>query len=172
MIRFLAASLAPLLLTAAAGAQSVANPLYSAWVRFETGATSRYTGVSRTLGVETTIETTMKLIEKAGDRVVIEVSRKVTSGDDTVEESPRKEEIRAMIAQEAAMVPAGEEPATAGGKEYPCRVYQQQRKEGDLLLLSRFWLSDEVPGGIVKIDSKVEGPIAINTLLELKSFSR
>jgi hypothetical protein len=68
---------------------------------------------------------------------------------------------------------AGEEEISVGGKSYKCRVYQQQRKQGEppnqVFLYARYWMNDQIPGGIVRIDSRTEGQLAIATTIELKS---
>ena len=65
-----------LLFSHVAVAQNTPNPLYSAWMKFKPGATATYSGESRTLGIDATIETSLKLVSVASDKVTIEVRRK------------------------------------------------------------------------------------------------
>jgi hypothetical protein len=155
---------------APAAAQDVANPAYTAWARFEPGAMARYSGNSKTMGIDTTVETSIRLVSKASDKVVVEVTRKVTTAGETVDESPRKEEIRATVPAGRGMTPVGEETIAAMGRQFQTRVYQRTEAGGEIRALVRTWMSDDVPGGVVKVDSRTEGPVAMSTLIELKEF--
>jgi hypothetical protein len=166
-----------LLFSDVALAQNTPNPLYSAWMKFKPGATATYSGESRTLGIEATIETSIKLVSVASDKVTIEVRRKVTSGSDTVEELAKTETIQALLPAGITMVADPDEQIEVNGKSYKCKVFRAQQVESadgkkvDLGLVSRTWLSEEVPGGIVRVDARTEGAIGLSTSLTLKSMS-
>lgn len=177
MIRPITAVVIVLVFSQVALAQNVPNPMYSAWMKFKPGATATYSGESRTLGIDATIETTIKLVNVASDKVTIEVRRKVTSGSDTVEQPATTETIQAVLPASIAMAADPDEEIEVNGRKYKCRVFRAQQVESadgkkvDLGLVSRTWLSEEVPGGIVRVDARTEGAIGLSTSLTLKSMN-
>jgi len=157
--------------TRVAVAQDVPNPLHAAWARTKLGATVVHTGNSKTMGLDTTIETTTKLQSRAADRVTLEVLRKVTTLGKTTDESKVTQDIRSTLpAAEKMTLIADANEVFLNGNTYRCKVYENLMQQGEIKLLTRTWLCDEVPGGVVKIEARTEGPIAMNTSIELKEI--
>lgn len=162
---------AVLALASSAAAQQVDNPAYAAWVKFNEGSMARYTGNTKTMGMDTTIESSITLKSKSSDRVVVEIRRKVTTQGDTVEEPVVTQAIPAKVPPERAPKQNGEVDLENDGKVLRCRIYERGEvlKEG-INLMTRTWMSDTVPGGVVRIESKTEGHISMNTFIDLKEF--
>ena len=164
-IRALLASgiLLSLPLPAAAGdkEEMVDNPMYTAWANFKPGATSTvsehttYSGDTNPVPDQKLI--TYTLLSVSPDKVVVRavvVEREVLG---TVENAPTKHTYPAKLKKSylAAAAPElqarkGEETITWKGKEVKCKTLAGSfKKEGDAVQF-KFWMSEDVPGGVVK----------------------
>lgn len=158
------------LCAAVATAQDVPNPAYEAWSKFKPGATAKVVGSTKTMGLETVVEITTRLVEVTPQQATVEVSAVITSGGNRVEQAPERAPVAARVKQSEAPAPVGEEEITVNGQKYHCRVYELKKTEDGTTLTARTWMSDQVPGGIVKVESVTSGQVASDTRFELKEF--
>lgn len=155
---------------APAAAQDVPNPAYEAWSKFKPGATARIVGSTKTMGMETTVEITTKLVEITPQQATVEVSAVINAGGNKMEQPAERAPVAARVKQADSPAPVGEEEVTLDGKKYRCRVYELKRTEDGTTVVARTWMSDEVPGGIVKVESSTQGAVVSDTRFELKEF--
>lgn len=156
---------------ARAAGEEVANPAYDAWSKFKPGATTRVAGSTKTMGMETTLEINTKLLEVAADKVTLEVSASITMNGNKMDQPAQKQEVKAKVQKEDIPAPAGEEQITVDGKTYNCKVYALTRTQEGTTISAKSWMSDEVPGGVVRVESRTEGAVVSDTRFELKEYS-
>ena len=141
--------------------EMVDNPMYTAWASFKPGATSTvsenttYSGDTNPVPDRKTITYTLESVspEKVVVRAVV-VEQDVLG---TVENAPTKHTYPAKLKKSylAAAVPElqakkGEETIPWKGKEVKCKTLAGSfKKEGDAVQF-KFWMSEDVPGGVVK----------------------
>ena len=173
----------PLPATAAEKEEMVDNPMYTAWANFKPGATSTvsehttYSGDTNPVPDRKVI--TYTLLSVSPDKVVV---RAVVVEQDvlgTVENAPTKHTYLAKLKKSylAAAAPElhakkGEETITWKGKEVPCKTLTgSYKKEGEAVEF-KFWMSDDIPGGVVKRTRTLkQKDDTITTTVTLQSYS-
>lgn len=160
---------------AVARAEDAPNPAYAAWEKYNVGSSARYVGNTKTMGLDTTIETRVTLSSKNPSRVVLDIERKVTTTGEAAEESTETVEVPAKLPSTSVPAMVGEEDLQFQGKTYRCRVYlivetKNANTKSQIAMATRTWMNDQFPGGVLKVDSKTEGPIALNTQIDLKEY--
>lgn len=153
------------------------NPEYAWWSAFRPGAWVVLSECSEEESPEVfEREIRMELKELDRDRAVVEIRTAVprlTSG----EIETRTREILARVpAVEQPVLIEGLEKIQTAGRMFECRLYRRLVREGspDVPIehkeLERFWVSDEVPGGVVRMTYKPENLIQPTRIRTLVSF--
>ncbi len=174
---FLVVSLASL-----AQGEEVEHPIYRSWARHKVGTsiTVRSTTSGDGLDVETTLKHT--LVELTDTKVVIETVMTSNSTGSQIDSSPSKYTYSRMfpllpgvkkedIGKPSNKIASGEETITIAGKEYKAQWYDGKSQTEGGEALARTWMSDEVPGKLLKAVGKVKNSKRVNTveLIEIKT---
>lgn len=141
-----------LLLTGAAPAENVKNPLYTGWAKFAVGSTATLTARASANGRTVTVEAIYTLAEKTDDHVSVDVVWLIDSTGQPRKTDKRREATPATIAGKN-LANLGIEPVQALGRTIDCRVFEitginKQLPEAKIKL----WMNRTFPGGIVKMD--------------------
>jgi hypothetical protein len=183
----------PLVVLAAAAplvsAQDVANPYYKFWSKWKPGATVTYKETTKLSGPAagsapegTDVKTvTYKLLEVNDEKVVVETRVTQQENFGYVESAPTKhiypaKMSKALLQELIEETGAKGTPATlkVGDKEVKVTAITGSMKKTGEEVNFKIWLSDEVPGGIVKRQrtTKVNGEVAAETTVELVSYKK
>jgi hypothetical protein len=186
--------LLPLVILVAAAplvrAEDVDNPYYKFWSKSKPGATAvlkettKLSGAAAEAAEEATdVKTiTYKLAELTDDKAVVEVRVIQQENFGTVESAPTRHTYPAKMSKQALedfLEETGAKGVAAtlkvGDKEMKVMaITGTMKKKGDETVDYKIWLSDEVPGGIVKRirTDKVKGEVVAETTTELLSFKK
>jgi hypothetical protein len=176
-----------LTLYAAEGDEMVTNPFYKHWADFKPGAT--VTQLEKTIingpgkellpdGIDQK-EVTYKLLSVTPEHVVVELTVVEKEFLDSIESAPTKKIYPAKIKKSYLIgglhgvePKVGEANLTVLGKELACKTYSGTEKKGDTEVEHEIWVSDKVPGGIVKHTrvTKQDGKVYADTTITVKSF--
>jgi hypothetical protein len=131
------------------------NPLYSAWSNFQPNASATYEGdVESSNGEKSHVKTSITLIERTADGMKIQAS----VGDGNSAAKSDSKSIPAKVAAGDARH-LRDEDVTAMGKNFKCKVFEIKSaaagEEGDDT--ATVYLSDDVPGGMVKMVFHTQG---------------
>jgi hypothetical protein len=155
----------------AAPAEQMDNPQFTAWNKFDVGASSTLItdieGASQ--GISMQLQTVQKLVEKTADHLVVESTPSMKVGDNVRQLPAQRQTVQAKIEKkEFKKLP--DEQVTAAGQTFTCKVYQakQPTPRGGGEVDAKVWYSDKVPGGTVKLEGNAAK--AKFTML-LKSYS-
>lgn len=174
---------APAPVPSAPPGESVENPQYASWAKFPPGTLIVQRTTSETEGVEGKTVTTLttKLIEVAPEFVKLESqssSRRFDGHEETnppgTFKVPRLLVLPTGMKKEDFGKPAGakeqgEEAVAVAGREYKARWYTgKDRNEGGEVSV-KTWVSDEVPGTLLKSVSRTTGVKKLVTI-ELVEF--
>jgi hypothetical protein len=173
----------------ASAQDQVANPYYKAWSKFKPGATVEFKETTKLSGAAAALApegtdvkiVTYKLTEVNADKVVVEtrVLQQETFG--YVESAPTRHIYPAKMSKavlEDYLEDLGVKGVVAtlkvGDKELKVLVLSGTHKKGDEVIESKIWLSDEVPGGIVKRmrTTKINNEVVAVTNVELLSHKQ
>jgi hypothetical protein len=130
-------------------ADSVDNPRYQAWAKFGVGSSETLQASISTGGMQMTAETQFQLAEKADDQVTINITTTVMGH----QSAPRPQVISSkMDGKEINQLP--NEKVDAAGKTFDCKVFEvpdpNAQAQGTTM---KVWVSDDVPGGCVKMEA-------------------
>ena len=193
MARFLCWMLPLVILMAAvplvSAQDQVANPYYKFWSKSKPGATVVYRETTKLSGAAkesapegTDVKTvTYKLVEVNDEKAVVEARVTQRENFGFVESAPTRhiypaKMSKAVLADLLAEAGAKGVAATlkVGDKELKVVGITGSMKKGGEDVDFKIWLSDEVPGGIVKRHrtTKVNGEVVAETTVELVSFKK
>jgi hypothetical protein len=192
MVRLLRQTLPLFVLFVAAplvNAEDVANPYYKFWSKSKQGATVVFKETTKLSGAAaasapdaTDVKTvTYKLLEVTADKVVVEARVTQQENFGFVESAPTKHIYPAKMSKailedllEETGAKGTEATLKVGDKDMKVMLLSGTTKKGDESVDFKIWISDEVPGGIVKRHraTKVKGELVADTTVELVSFEK
>lgn len=148
MIAFKAALLLALLF------QAKGNPEYGWWSGFKVGSSVKIRVDLEQGGMKVVMEGTFTLLELTKDKAVIERKTKVTADGKAQPESTEKEDVSATEDKNPVKIEKeGDEEIEVAGKKLKCRWIQGTQDDAKV----KFWISKDVPGGIVKAEMTPPG---------------
>lgn len=168
--------------TAHAG-ETIENDLYKHWARFKPGSYCKMKSVSKVMGqtTESTMTTTLKSVTK--DRIVLEVVSATRSGGREFKMPPQKIEHLARIPKPKpgeikkqkgirldVKPKEGKEEMSVKGKKIKTKWSESTIKMGKTTTRSKTWMSEDIPGQIVKTVTTTEGEMKMVTEMTLVDF--
>lgn len=173
MPRFAVSTLALTMILAVA-AQAQNNPVYDSWAKHKPGTSIKLKMVSDAAGNKTEMETVQTLKEVTPDKVVIENQTTLTMMGQKLEQPAMPMDIPAKLpaGQPGAAEPTkspdvqtkeSTETVTVSGKSISAKVLETK----DQTSWSKAWSSSDVPGTVVKMESKTTGDMASSMTMEL-----
>jgi hypothetical protein len=146
---------------ARADGEMVDNPEFTSWAKFKVGTAVTYSRQMSMGGDQRTMDTTSTLTEVTPDHVTLE-NKTTMSVNGTVQNIPAQTRtINAKVAKGSrpdephdgdAKPETGTEDIQAAGKTFSCKWMKITRSEKGTTVTMKFWRSDDVPGGLVKMD--------------------
>lgn len=180
-MRALTVSLA-LLFGAVASAQekkTVENPMFANWAKFKAGATVVTKSTAEFNGMKTAATTTMKLVEVKSDELTVEIaSESEVMGKKSAGPAVKQVIKKTLEIPAGAPVPTGAKPEgtveegtetlKVGNTEIKAKWYKFKSKTPVGDVEGQVWVSDDVPGNVVKMVSKSDKFSSTTELTELK----
>jgi tetratricopeptide (TPR) repeat protein len=162
----------------------VENPWFRHWSRFRTGTTvtSKFTVTASIASARCEGTTTTRLVEKGPDRVLIEVVSVVQKAGGAPRQNPsRTEEIVRMVQlppgakkedfgkQPEGTVDHGTTTLTIGSQEHRTTWYRTTtpRTQTAPAVDSKIWMSEDVPGKVVRAELRLANPASTFQTVEL-----
>jgi hypothetical protein len=172
----------------ASAADTMPNPEFTNWSKFKKGTSVTVKTTSTGGGAESETLSTSTLVEVGEDKVVVEyvsVSKvngmefklppakreipktiTVTKVDNT-KADPKDPNKPVEVASEM-----GTETIKAVGTEFKTTWRKNKVEAGGTTSISKIWMSDDVPGMMVKMESTVTGVVNSTTRVELVEFKK
>ena len=156
------------------------NPEYQRWAAFEPGASVTMRIVAESQGGKTEMIQTTKLTSKTAAEATVETATEMQAGGKTMTLPPQTRVIPAKMdkppepADPAAKpkVTQGSDELTIAGKTLQCQWIETTMVVGGQTAVTKVWQSDQVPGGQVKMVSRIDGPNgSATTTMELTAFT-
>jgi len=163
-------------------ADEVESPIYRSWANFKVGTTITLRSVTGAKDREVQTTTTQRLTESNNERVVLEVVVTSDSTGQKVENRPQTYVYKRMfplfpgvkkedIGKPPGSQDQGEETIELGGKKYKAQWYGSKGQTEAGPSISKTWMSDEVPGKLLKSITRVPaaGKTTTLELIEIKT---
>jgi hypothetical protein len=152
------------------------NPNYQVWAKFKPGSSSTVVADIRDGQDNIHIETTRTLVSVTADQVVVKmVSIRKTKGHETTQ-TPVNQTFAAKIDKEE-IKETGTRDMDAMGKTFKCRVWdsapakpapaagQDSKIVAAEGMKATIYVSDEVPGGVVRLDGVAQNGQSVTFIL-------
>lgn len=178
MNRPLIAIVASALFAAPAWADSIENPTFASWAKVKKGTVVTLKQSSEFAGQKSESTSISTLVELTADVATIELVNVIKVGDMEIKTPPTKVEVKKMselppgkkkedYAKPEGLVDQGTEAITVDGVEYKTKWQSIKLKSGDTDIESKSWTCEDVPGLVVKMESKSKtmGMISTTTML-------
>ena len=186
LTRLLAAASLILLAGGIALAQEkVDNPEFANWSKFKKGTSVTLKSTSDVAGMTTESTITTTLVDVGTDKLVVEMSTATKANGMEFKTPPIKRDVLKTIPlpegvkkEEFAKgkVPGtleeGTETLKVAGKEYKTKWYKTKTSAGGMNIEGKIWMTEEVPGMVVKMESSTKGAVAFKTTLEVTEFKK
>jgi hypothetical protein len=166
-VPILASVLCLLLGALTADAEMIANPEYANWSKFKVGTYVTLKTESTNAGSTTTVTITSKLVDLNDEKAVLETSTTWSMPGMEPTTTQDKREVAAKFEKPPAASPddktpkpeikEGEETLEIAGRKIKCKTVESKMEMQGMKITSKAWTSDEVPGMMVKSESKTEG---------------
>jgi hypothetical protein len=167
-------------------AGQVENPQYKDWARFKPGTSTTMAMTSDMGGQSSKSETRTTLKEVNDDKLVVETVTSMEAAGQKMDMPAQSMEIKKMMDEMPAAPPAAQPPAdapkadvktseesvTVGGGTFKAKVAETSMDVAGSKTTSKTWTSEEVPGGIVKMESTMDGAMKGTTKMELTKFDK
>jgi hypothetical protein len=164
-----------------ADAQEIVSPIYKSWAQHKVGTIVTYREVTAKDGVKVEATRTLKLAELSDVKAVIDEEEVtvVKGKPETVSSMSLTYRkmfplLPGMKKEDADSPPGigahGEETIKAAGKEYKAHYYEAKSMTDHGPAIARTWISNEVPGKVIKSVTTVESAKKVITLelIEIK----
>ena len=165
--------------------ETIANPEFACWSKFKKGTsvTLKMTTMAAGTKSETTVTTT--LVETSADKLVVETTSVANVAGMVIKSPAFKRDV-----QKTVMVPkglkkeelqGGKPPGTVeegtetlkiAGKEIKAKWYKSKSEAAGTKSETKMWMSDDVPGMMVKMEASTAGAFASTTKMELVEIKK
>jgi hypothetical protein len=149
------------------------NPEYKAWAGFKVGAIAKFQVAVDAGDKRTESVVVYKLVELTKEKAVLDVETTLMEGEKAAKPVVERREIPAKGGDDDArfITAKGDETITVGELKLKCRWVQIEKKGEGGMLHKKRWSCDEVPGHLVKLDTRQEGAAPTVTRMTLTEFS-
>ena len=171
LIRFAVVAAAVAFAASARADDKVENPEFKNWSKFKAGTSVTLKMTTEAGGQTFGATTTNKLIEVKDDKLVMESEMTSTfMGKDNKLPAQKRDIVKTLDKAPTGVDPKtgkpdgtteeGKEKVKIGGTEYECKWYKFKSKQklptGEEEVEGQIWMSDDVPGMVVKMTTKMK----------------
>jgi hypothetical protein len=169
----------------AAAQDTIDNPEFANWSKFKKGTSVTLKSTSEVMGMATEVLLTTTLVEAGADKLVIETAtvtkvngmefkmpgmkRDVTKTL-TLPKGLKKEEVAA--GKPPGTLEEGAETLKVAGTEVKTKWYKYTAEVDKTKTEGKTWMSDDVPGRVVKSETNTTGAFAFKSRMELVEIKK
>lgn len=160
-------------------AEQIENPSYKNWAKFKPGSSHTMKGTTTAMGQNIDTEVVTVLKEVTDDKVVLEIAATVNMGGNAMPQPKQTQEVKKMVEKgdpnvtdPDAYAKATEEDVKIGDTTYKCKLVETTKTQGGTTMKMKAWMCEEVPGGVVKLDGKGEGEMAISMNMQMTACEK
>jgi hypothetical protein len=160
--------------------EKVDNPEFASWSKFKKGTSVTMKSASTAAGNTSEILITTTLVEVGTDKLVVETSSVIKVNGMEIKSPGQKREIMKTVEIPKGVKPEdfkggkppgafedGTETVKISGGEYKTKWFKTKVEAGGNKTETKMWMSDEVPGMMVKMEANSTGAFASSTKMEV-----
>jgi hypothetical protein len=183
--RFTAVVLCALVPGAVAAQDKVDNPEFANWSKFKKGTSVTLKSVSSFNNMSSEATITSTLVEVGADKLVIEMTSAVKSGAMEFKGEPMKRDVSKTVAlpkdfkkedfakgKPPGTYEEGTETLKVGGMDVKTKWYKYKFEVEGTKTEAKMWMSEDVPGIMVKSEMTASGALATTTKMEITEIKK
>lgn len=178
---------ATVLAVGTASAEDFPNPEFASWSKFKKGTSITIKTTTVAAGMTSEITTTTTLVEVGADKLVLTESSVTKAAGMEFKTDPEKRDVpktvklpdgvkkpdpKAKVEKPAGTFEDGTETLKVAGTEVKTKWYKSKVEIAGNKTESKIWMSDDVPGGTVKMEATTTGMVAATIKTELVEFKK
>jgi hypothetical protein len=182
-----AAVTALLLLTVglATAQEMLPNPEFTAWSKFKKGTSVTLKAVNDAAGMKNETVITVTLVETGPDKLVLEMASTTKANGMEFKSPGMKREVPKTVplppgikkedftaTKPPGTFEEGSETLKISGTDYKTKWYKSKFEMDKTKAESKTWLSDDVPGGLVKAESSTSGAFTSTSKMEVTEIKK
>jgi hypothetical protein len=165
--------------------ETIDGPEFHSWSKFKPGTSITFKATTKAAEANTEATMTVKLLEVTADKVVLETSgvTKVAGMEFQVPTTKRDSTKTITIPKDVPKPPKpgdkpdgtyeeGTETIKTAGQEFKTKWYKTKTKISGVTIESKMWISEDVPGAMVRMESKSTGTSTVDSAIELVEFKK
>jgi len=165
--------------------ETLDNPEFANWSKFKVGSSITVRTTTTMAGMTSEIVMTTKLVEIGADKHVVETSTHSKIGGMEFKDAGAYRDVPKTIvlrkgtpkpdpkaAKPEGTYEEGAETLKIGGVDVKTKWYKYKSDSGGLKIEAKTWMSDDVPGSLVKMEATTSGVAAGTTKVELIEFKK
>lgn len=171
--------------SSASAQETLDNPEFANWSKFKKGASITVRTSSTVAGMSSEILMTTTLVELGSDKHVVESSTvSKVAGMEFKAPAAKRDVPKTIVLPKGTAKPdpkapkpdgtyeEGLETLKIGGVDVKTKWYKYKSDSGGLKIEAKTWMSDDVPGSLVKMEATTSGLAAGTTKVELIEFKK
>jgi hypothetical protein len=158
------------------------NPQYQQWAKFKVGSSVTMKMVTDSGGFKMEMVTTTTLKALTDKEATIEIKSSMVIGGNKMDQPVQEQKIPAKIEkvevkkvegeeQEMPKVEEGKESLEIDGKTVACKWTKSTSDMAGSKTVAKIWLSDDVPGNMVKMESTTTGEATATVKSSVTAFT-
>jgi hypothetical protein len=164
--------------------ETIENPEFKSWSKFKKGTSVTIMNVTDAGPVKSETIIVFTLVEVGADKLVLETTSTAKLNGMEFKNPPEKRDVTKTItlpkgtpkpdpnAKPKGTVGEGTETVKIGGTEFKTKWQQIKLKQGDMDIESKTWMSDDVPGMLVKMETKTRGANPATITMEVTEVKK
>lgn len=133
------------------------NPAFKYWTEWKAGAWVKYKMDMDQGGQKMEMETVIKLLEASAEKITIETSGKMKIGGQEIATPAQKTDVKPKDDKSPKIDKEGDEEIEVAGKKLKAHWIEFSQEAAGKKMQMKAWLCKEVPGGLVKTVTTLEG---------------
>ncbi len=180
-VRHIAIAFVAFLVTAAAAqAETIDNPRYVSWAKYQPGTKITLQNDMAGTGISTSQHIEQTLAEVTPDKAVVDVVMTVDMGGQK-REIKRKQDVAAKVEKGNENLPpevkgsakeTGKETIEVAGKSYECTIVEIEGQTERGKVNGKVWRTPEIPGGTAKMEMAIDaGGMQVTTTTKVTAIA-
>jgi hypothetical protein len=166
--------------SSAAFAEQIDNPAYTQWAKFKEGTTVTTKSETDMAGNKSEMEITKTLTAISADKATIETKMTMINAGTPMALPAQSADIPAKIDKPATPaatdqpkpdVKEGTDTVDVAGKSVSCKTTESTMTVNGMNIASKTWMSDDVPGSLVKMESTTTGAMSGTTKMAITAMT-
>ena len=164
-----------------AHAEDIENPSYKLWSQYNPGTAVTINGTTDAMGNTSKMTITTTLKDKADDKLTLSMQTSISvmgkdmQGPAQTQEVPKmidKAKLSPNMPSDADIAKAPEESVTVPAGTFKCKKLEVHKTQGQMKIDGTSYYSEDVPGGMVKVEMTGTGQMQSSTTMQLQSIDK